>query len=74
MTGVRTNGSPLAPPGVDVNGVVVSDLAGVVGAGVGGSSGGLTFTAAASSAPLSRLVFFTQTLGTFGTGYLLPRK
>jgi hypothetical protein len=53
---------------------VVSDLVAVAGSAINGASGALTFSSAASAKPLTRLIFFTETLGTFGTGYLLPRK
>ena len=55
-----------------VNGVAVSDIVSVVGAGAAGSSGWITFNATTSGAPLNRFVYFTETLGTFATGYLLP--
>lgn len=72
--GVRNSGDGIAPEVVNTSGVLVSDLVSVVGPGIVGSSGALTFTAAASSAPLTRLIFFTESLGTFSTGYLLPRQ
>jgi hypothetical protein len=54
-------------------GVTVTDLASVLGDGVNGSAGGISFFAT-SEAPvgLNRLVYFAEALGTFGTGYLLP--
>jgi hypothetical protein len=55
-----------------VNGVAVSDIVSVVGAGANGSSGSMSFNATTSGAALNRFIFFTETLGTFGTGYLLP--
>lgn len=55
-----------------VNGVAVSDVVSVVGAGASGSSGSISFNATTSGAPLNRFVYFTETLGTFATGYLLP--
>jgi hypothetical protein len=54
-----------------VNGVAVSDLVSVVGAGASGSSGWITFNATTSGASLNRFIYFTETLGTFATGYLL---
>jgi hypothetical protein len=74
FSGVRNSGEGIPAATVNVSGLVVSDLVSVAGAGIGGSSGALTFTADASSAPLTRLIFFTETLGTFSTGYLLPRR
>jgi len=55
-----------------VNGVAVSDVVSVVGAGASGSSGSISFNATTSGAPLNRFIYFTETLGTFATGYLLP--
>lgn len=55
-----------------VDGVAVTDLASVLGAGANGSGGGITFIADADTEGLTRLVFFAEALGTFGTGYLLP--
>lgn len=73
VAAVRNTGEPFPPTFVHATGVKVSDLAAEVGA-VGGSSGAATFAADPRSAPLTRLVFFTESLGTFSTGYLLPRK
>jgi len=39
---------------------------------VNGQSGAILFGAGTTAAPLNRFVFFTETLGTFATGYLLP--
>jgi hypothetical protein len=55
-----------------VSGVTVTDLASVLGAGVNGSGGGISFFADAGSSEPNRLVYFAEALGTFGTGYLLP--
>ncbi len=55
-----------------VNGVAVSDVVSVVGESANGSSGSISFNATTSGAPLNRFVYFTETLGTFATGYLLP--
>ena len=69
----RSNGSSIGSTGSFlVNGVAVSDVVSVVGAGANGSSGSISFNATTSGAPLNRFIFFTETLGTFGTGYLLP--
>lgn len=74
VTGVRSDGSPIPKQTLDVSGVSVSDLVSVAGAVVKGASGGLTFASPVSSQQLSRFIFFTETLGTFSTGYLLPRR
>jgi len=74
ITGVRSSGAPLGPTHVDVTGVVVSDLVTAAGKQIAGEGGALTFTAPASSKPLTHFIFFTESLGTFSTGYLLPRK
>src|SRR5262249_4176376 len=55
-----------------VNGVAVSDVVSVAGAGASGSSGWVTLDATTTGGPLNRFVYFTETLGTFATGYLLP--
>lgn len=55
-----------------VGGVSVTDLASVLGPGVNGAGGGITFGAESESPGVNRLVFFAEALGTFGTGYLLP--
>jgi hypothetical protein len=54
------------------NGVRVTDLASVLGDGVNGAAGGISFFAASDTLGLNRLLYFTESLGTFGTGYLLP--
>jgi hypothetical protein len=74
FTAVRNTGDGFAPSHFDASGVVVTDLASVIGPGVNGSSGAILFTADPCSAPLTRLIFFSETLGTFSTGYLLPRR
>jgi hypothetical protein len=67
------SGTPIGPTGSFlVNGVAVSDVVSVVGAGANGASGSIQFNATTSGLPLNRFVFFTETLGTFATGYLLP--
>lgn len=73
VTATRGDGT-----GIDVaapfvaSGVTVTDLASVAGADVNGSSGSMSFNASVSADPLNRFIFFTETLGTFATGYLLP--
>jgi len=74
ITGVKASGAPIPQATFNVNGVVVSDLVSVAGAVVNGASGALVFNAPASSEQLNRFIFFTETLGTFSTGYLLPRR
>jgi hypothetical protein len=74
ITGVKDTGAPIPAATFNVTGVAVSDLATAAGAVVNGSSGGLVFNAPASSEQLNRFIFFTETLGTFSTGYLLPRR
>ncbi len=55
------------------NGVQITDLVSLLGADASGSAGGIAFLAdTEDTAGLNRLVYFTESLGTFGTGYLLP--
>ncbi len=69
----RSNGAAIGSiPNFLASGVVVTDLASVAGTAVNGASGSMTFSTGTSAAPLNRLVFFNETLGTFATGYLLP--
>jgi hypothetical protein len=74
FTPVRNTGEGLAPGFFNVSGLTVSDLASVVGPGVTGSSGAILFNADPSPAQLTRLIYFSETVGTFSTGYLLPRR
>lgn len=69
---VASNGIGFPESTFTVNGVTVTDLASVIGAGVNGSAGGITFFANSDTGGLTRLVYFAESLGTFGTGYLLP--
>ena len=69
---VRNDGSQIASTSFGASGVVVTDLASVVGPGVDGASGSIRFSAVATDQPVTRLIFFAESLGTFGTGYLLP--
>lgn len=71
---VRATGDPIERDAYDTNGVTITDLVTLLGSGARGSGGSITFAADASAARLTRLVFFTETLGTFGTGYLLPTR
>ena len=68
----RSNGTTIADTMFTANGVTVTDLASLLGADVNGAPGGVRFTSFSGSAGLSRLIFFAEALGTFGTGYLLP--
>ena len=73
LSATRSNGSGINSTSFVATGVTVSDLASVVGTGVNGSAGSITFTAESDTKNLNRLVYFTESLGTFGTGYLLPQ-
>lgn len=64
--------SPVTNTTFSANGVTVSDLASVAGAGVNGAAGSLVFSADTDVPTINRLIYFTEALGTFGTGYLLP--
>lgn len=66
-------GNQVAITTFDATGIVVTDLASVAGPDVNGASGSITFIAAGTTKPLTRLIFFTESLGPFTTGYLLPR-
>jgi hypothetical protein len=68
----RSNGAGISESVFTANGVTVTDLASVAGAGVNGASGSMFFVAETSSPRLTRMIYFTEALGTFGTGYLLP--
>jgi hypothetical protein len=68
----RNDGQAITPPELDVLGVQVEHLESVLGAEAKGAAGSVLFSAGASGA-YNRLVFFTESLGTFATGYLLPR-
>lgn len=65
-------GSPVANLIFSTGGVDERDLVGFFGSGVNGASGGALFTSTDPQAGVSRMIFFVQALGTFGTGYLLP--
>jgi hypothetical protein len=68
----RNDGSLISANNTTATGVVVTDLASVAGPGVNGASGWILFTSNVVTSAITRLVFFTEALGTFGTGYLLP--
>ena len=67
----RNDGAAFSAGEVDVSGVQVKHLEELLGDDAGSSAGSIVFSAAASGA-YNRLVFFTESLGTFATGYLLP--
>lgn len=69
---VRNDGTLIADTTYGLSGVNVSDLASVAGSGVNGASGSIEFSALSSPPAVTRLIFFAEALGTFGTGYLLP--
>lgn len=71
VSATRANGAGITATPFTSNGVTVSDLASVAGPGVNGAAGSMLFMAQDDTA-LNRLVYFTEALGTFGTGYLLP--
>jgi len=73
VTANRNNGAPIGPIDAFVaGGVSVSDLVSVAGTDVNGASGSMSFNTLPSAAAVNRFIFFTETLGTFATGYLLP--
>jgi hypothetical protein len=72
VTTTRSNGAGVDATTFTANGVTVSDIASVAGGGVNGSAGSMEFRAPSSNVDLSRMIYFTEALGTFGTGYLLP--
>ena len=74
LAAVRDTGIPLDADAVETSGVAVSDLVTLLGTSARGARGSIVFGAEASATRLTRLVFFTQSLGTFGTGYLLPTR
>lgn len=71
LTARRNDGQPLEGGEVDVAGVQVKHIEELLGDEAGGAAGSVLFTAGASGA-YNRMVFFTESLGTFATGYLLP--
>ena len=72
LDATRANGAGIAETTFTSNGVTVTDLASVIGPGVNGAAGSVSFRAETDTPLLTRLVYFTEALGTFGTGYLLP--
>ena len=71
---VRDTGDKIERDAYTTEGVTITDLVSLLGNGARGSGGSITFAAEASASRLTRLVFFTESLGTFGTGYLLPSR
>jgi hypothetical protein len=69
---MRNDGSSISANTFSATGVVVTDLASVAGTGANGASGWILFRTTPATTATTRLVFFTEALGTFGTGYLLP--
>ncbi len=74
LAAVRDTGVPIDADPVETGGVAVTDLVTLLGTGARGARGSIIFTAEPSPKRMTRLVFFTQSLGTFGTGYLLPTR
>ena len=70
----RAGGVDVGDTQFTANGVTVTDLASVAGPGVNGAAGGMAFDGAPAGRFLSRMVYFAEALGTFGTGYLLPPR
>ncbi|MBM4244988.1 MAG: hypothetical protein FJ148_14425 [Deltaproteobacteria bacterium] len=66
----RNDGTALDTIRHQTSGVAVSDLASIGGAGVSGAAGGMRFVAQAAAT--NRWIFFSESLGTFATGYALP--
>jgi hypothetical protein len=74
VTAVRDSGTPLKGLKLETSGVALTDLMSLLGPSARGARGSIIFTAEPTPERLTRLVFFTQSLGTFGTGYLLPTR
>ena len=68
----RGNGAGISERTFTANGVTISDLASVAGTGVNGAAGSIAFFANDGSPSVNRFIYFAESLGTFGTGYLLP--
>lgn len=76
-TMTRANGTSLSEGTAHFEGVMISDIKTFSGPPGNGAGGSLRFITeevhfGLPSLPSSRLIYFTQSLGTFGTGYLLP--
>ena len=74
LQAIRDTGIPIEADPVETSGVEVTDLVSLLGNDARGQRGSIIFEAEPSPARLTRLVFFTQSLGTFGTGFLLPTR
>ena len=72
LQATRGDGTPIGGGTFTATGVEVKDLETLAGPGVNGAAGSMQFGATAVVTPTTRLVFFAEALGTFGTGYLLP--
>ncbi len=72
IDGAGHGGGPPIFTTVPVSGVVEFDLVSLVGEAANGAAGGLIFSTSDARGDDSRFIFFVQSLGTFGTGYLLP--
>ncbi len=72
LTAMRIDGQQLPSRTVTVSGVSESDLVSLLGEDANGSAGRVIFLTRDTAAGVSHLIFFVQSLGTFGTGYLLP--
>ncbi len=70
---INKQGEQVALGTFTASGVMVTDVATVAGPDANGSAGGIVFIAPGTTRPLTRLIFFTESLGPFTTGYLLPR-
>ncbi len=68
----RNNGHTIADTMFTANGVTTTDLASLLGPDVNGASGGVRFSTLTFPPDTTRVIFFAEALGTFGTGYLLP--
>jgi hypothetical protein len=71
LTAVKSDGSALEADPFATSGVEVSHLEAMLGPAVRGAAGSLLLIAGPSGAS-NRLVYFTESLGTFGSGHLLP--
>ncbi len=72
VVAVAGNGIGFPEKTFTATGVTVTDLVTLLGPGANGLAGGIGFFASPVGPGLNRLVYFAESLGTFGTGYLLP--
>ena len=68
----NAGGSTVADTEFAANGVTATDLVSLLGEDANGAPGTVRFIRFGGPPRLSRIIFFAQALGTFGTGYLLP--